>query len=243
MKKAEEIKDAVVFLLFTYPFGIFIGISFWLFKSLGIAKVYGRKNFPVWQGNVLLISNHPSLLEPIILIALFFPQYLWRPFTYAPWNMAESKNYGNMLFYFMRPRLILVDRDDKRSKTEGIILAKNILNSGGVIILFPEGGRTSSGENFLESAKGKKIRNFKPGFAWLAAETGATVLPVWVEGTDNVLPNRGKVSYFYFFKFWKKIVIKLGKPFHVDKDAKTEIIIKQAESAILTLADQESEGD
>lgn len=238
----KKVKDTVIFLLFTYPFGIFIGIIFLLFKSLGIVKVYGKKNFPVWQGNVLLISNHPSLLDPIILVALFFPQYFWRPFRYSPWNMAESKNYGNKLFYLMRPRLILIDREDKHSKAEGIILAKNILNSGGVMILFPEGGRTSSGENFLESTTGKKIRNFKPGFAWLAAQTGATVVPAWIEGTDNVLPNRRKVSYFYFFKFWKKIVIKLGKPFYVDRDAKTEMVIKQAESSILMLADYESEG-
>ena len=232
----KKITDAVVFLLFTYPCGVFIGISFWLSIFLGITKVYGWKNFPSWQVKVLVVSNNPSLLEPIILVGLFFHQFFWRPFKYAPWNMAEKKNYGNLLFCPARSRLILIERGNKYSEARGLIRAKNILNSGGVMIIFPEGGRTVNGESFLASKGGNRIRRFKSGFARLAVETGATVLPIWVEGTDRVFPNGAKVSYFRFPRFWKKVVIKLGQPLHF-KHESLEEIRQTVEAAILELAD------
>jgi 1-acyl-sn-glycerol-3-phosphate acyltransferase len=241
----EKIGQAIIFLGFTYPLGILIGIIFWLFRFLGIAKVRGWENFPKWQGRVVVVSNHPSLLDPIILIGLFFPQYLVRPFKYGPWNMAEKSNYGNLLFWLMRPRLILIKRGDRRSELKGLISAKNALNAGGVMFLFPEGGRTSSakpGEVLLASAAGQKIRRFKPGCAWLAKETGALVLPLWVQGTDRVLPNSPKVSYFRVFRFWQRVVIKLGRPRRFEKSARLEAITETLEKAVLALADQE-EGD
>jgi len=235
----EKIKNAVIFLLFTYPFGIFLGISFWLFRFLGLAKVYGWKNFPSRPKGILAVSNHPSLLEPIILIGLFFHKFFWRPFKYAPWNMPDKKNYyNNPLFYLMRPRLIPVDRGDKHSEVRALIQAKRVLKAGGVIIIFPEGGRTSSEEPSLRSRGGEKMRSFKPGFAWLAIKTGATVLPLWVRRTDQVLPNGARVSYLYFLRFWKRVTIRLGQPLRFDETASVEAVAEEVQAAVLGLADQ-----
>lgn len=233
----KKIKDAVIFLLFAYPCGVLIGIIFWLFIFVRITKVYGWKNFPSWQGKVLVVSNHPSLLDPIILVGLFFHQFLLRPFKYGPWNMAEQKNYGGWLFYPARTRLILIAREKKSSKARGLIQARNVLNSGGVMIIFAEGGRTVNGESFLVSKGGNRIRRFKGGFARIAVETGATVLPVWVEGTDQVLPNGAKVSYFRFLRFWKRVVIKIGQPLHFNNESLEEIT-QRIETVVLELADQ-----
>lgn len=232
----EKFKNAVMYLLFTYPFGIFIGISFWLLRLLGINKIHGWKNFPHWEKGVLVVSNHPSLLEPIILIGLFFHQYLLRPFQFGPWNIPDRKNYfENPLFYLMRPRLIPIARGNKRDEIKGLIKAKNVLEAGGVIILFPEGGRTYKGDDFLVSQQGNKIRRFKSGFAWLAVKTGATVLPVWVEGTDKVLPNADKASYS-FPRFWRKTAIRLGQPLQFRGESLEEIT-QIVETAVLALAD------
>lgn len=236
----KKIKNAVIFLLFAYPLGIFIGVVFWLSVFLRITKVHGWKNFPSWQGKVLVVSNHPSLLDPIILVGLFFHQFFLRPFKYGPWNMAEQKNYGGWLFYPARTRLILIERENRRSKARGFIQAKNILNSSGVMIIFPEGGRTSSGGSFLVSKRGNRIRRFNSGFARIAIETGATVLPVWVEGTDQVLPNDIKVSYFRFPRFWKKVVIKIGQPLKFRHESSEEIR-QTVEKAVLELADQKGD--
>ena len=233
----EKTINAAMFLLFTYPFGVFVGITFWLFRLLSIAKVQGWENFPSWRPGVLVVSNHPSLLEPIILTGMFFHEFLFRPFKYAPWNMAEIKNFGGLLFRLFRTRMILVKRGDRPSEVRALKQAREILQSGGAMILFPEGGRTSSGGSFLFSESGKKkIREFRGGFAWLAKKTGATVLPVWVEGTDRVLPNTNRITYRHL-KFWKRVVIKLGRPLHFESEDLDEIT-RTVEAVVLKLADQ-----
>lgn len=230
--------DAAVFLLFTYPFGILVGMSFWLFRFLGIARVSGWENFPRWQEKILVISNHPSLLEPIILTGLFFHQFLWRPFKYGPWNMAEKGNYGKRLFFFLRPRMILIERGSERSAARGFIRAKDVLNSGGVMIIFPEGCRTHKAKAILLGKKRQsRVGKFKGGFARLAAKTGATVLPVWVGGTERVLPNGAKVSYWYFLRFWRRVTIRLGEPLYF-RGEDYEEMTRRSEAAVLALADQ-----
>jgi len=234
----KKIMNGVIFLLFAYPFGIFfVGIPFLLFWLIGIATVNGWKNLPKWQGKLIVASNHPSLLEPIILIGLFFLQFLFRPFKYAPWNMAEVKNFGGPLFYLLRPRIIFVKRGDRPSEVSAFRRAMEILKAGGVILLFPEGGRTSSGTSFIYSRGGKRMREFKQGFACLAEKTGATILPVWVEGTDEVLPNGSKISYRHL-KPWKRVKIHIGRPLQFNEGESREEITARVQTAVLELADQ-----
>ena len=234
----EKIKNTAMFLAFTYPFGILVGLSFWVLRLLGVAKVLGWENFPHWKKGVLVVSNHPSLLEPIILTGLFFHQYLLRPFRFGPWNIPDRKNYyDNPLFYLMRPRLIPITRGDKRDEIRGLKRAKEVLKAGGIMLIFPEGGRTFKGEDFLTSpVKGKKIRRFISGFAWLAAKTEATVLPVWVEGTDRVSPNFNQAKYA-FPRFWRKTAIVIGQPLRFSGQD-YEQITKTVEKAVLDLADK-----
>jgi 1-acyl-sn-glycerol-3-phosphate acyltransferase len=57
------------------------------------------------------------------------------------------------------------------------------------LILFPEGGRTAKGDEFVYSASGShRVRRFKEGIGQLVARTGCATLPVWVEGSDKALP-------------------------------------------------------
>lgn len=231
--------DKLIFLFCTYPIGIAIGLGFWFFRFLGIIKVTGWENFPKWQGRVILVSNHPTLWEPIGLVGLFFPQYLFRPFKYGPWNMSDRTNYyNNPMFRLTRPRLISVDRKDEVQAGRAVVKAKKVLDADGVIIIFPEGGRTENGKEFITSPKGHRIRKFKDGFATLAQMTGATVVIVWVEGTDKVLPNQGrKISYKKFNPF-KKVTIRLGSTMRFSAESVKEIN-EIVGAAILKLADQE----
>ena len=103
-----------------------------------------------------------------------------------------------------------------------------------------EGGRTVKGEDFLYSQKGKKIRIFKDGLGWLVLKTGALVLPVWVEGTEKVLPNRPD-KLFSCPNLREKITIKIGEPlrFHGLPAAKREQATQIIANALLRLADEE----
>ncbi len=60
--------------------------------------------------------------------------------------------------------------------------AKALLDRGESMIVFPEGGRQS----------GPKITELFDGAAWLAAKTGARVIPVGIAGTEAAMPEGSK---------------------------------------------------
>ena len=55
---------------------------------------------------------------------------------------------------------------------------ERLLRHGHSIVLFPEGSRARDG----------RLRGFKAGVAHLATQTGAPVIPVYVQGTHALLP-------------------------------------------------------
>jgi 1-acyl-sn-glycerol-3-phosphate acyltransferase len=57
--------------------------------------------------------------------------------------------------------------------------ALDLLNVGETMIVFPEGGRQS----------GNSVGDLFDGAAWLAARSGARVIPIGIAGTEDVLPQ------------------------------------------------------
>jgi 1-acyl-sn-glycerol-3-phosphate acyltransferase len=68
---------------------------------------------------------------------------------------------------------------DRRS----LEMAQAVLLHGGVLVLFPEGTRRS----------GSEVTELHEGTAFLAARTGATVVPVGIGGTAQSLPKGSKM--------------------------------------------------
>ena len=220
----------IVFILFTYPFiGMFIGIFFWLLVAIRIVKIRGWENFPHFHKSVVMISNHQTLWDWFILIGLCFHQYVFHPFKFSPYTMADKNNYTNKRRYaLVRSRLIPVDRENL-SKVKGrmaitdaieqsLVLAKKVLEKGGWLIIWPEGGRTKSGNYWIRS-KGGEIRPLKSEFAVLASGTAALVLPIWINWS------------------WLEIKVTIGKPRSFTGKPTKEIVV-ETEKVLLELADK-----
>ena len=233
----------MVFLAITYPLGVVLGIIFHIIRILKIIPVWHWERFPHWQRKIILVSNHPSLLEPLLLPLLFFREYFFHPFKFAPWSAPDKKNFYDPWYWFWtRPRMVPIDRNDEREELKSLFWMKRILNSGGIIILFPEGGRTYKGDDFLYSRKGKRIRILMGGLGWLVLKTKATVLPVWVEGTDKVLPpNPNPDKLFSWPNLREKMTIKIGKPLEFEGSSAVgrEVVTQMIANALLKLADEE----
>ena len=116
---------------------------------------------------------------------------------------------------------------------------KDILKSGGVLILFPEGGRTFKGEEFLYSEKGNKIKILKEGVGWLVMKTKPLVVPIWVEGSDEILPNQADKLYYTLPRFWRRMTIKIGEPLRFGNPSGKEEVTQKLAIALLNLADEE----
>lgn len=66
---------------------------------------------------------------------------------------------------------------------EALVAAKTLLDRGESMIVFPEGGRQ----------QGDEIAELFDGAAWLAARTGARVIPIGISGTERSMQEGKKL--------------------------------------------------
>lgn len=64
-----------------------------------------------------------------------------------------------------------------------ILVSEEILRRGQVLVIFPEGGLRV----------GREVGSLADGVMFMAARTGASVVPIGIAGTDDVMPIRSKV--------------------------------------------------
>jgi 1-acyl-sn-glycerol-3-phosphate acyltransferase len=67
----------------------------------------------------------------------------------------------------------------KRASAVSARLAVDLVDDGWNLILFPEGGRSEDGW----------LQEMKPGAAFVAARTGRPLVPLWITGTEHLLPK------------------------------------------------------
>ncbi len=144
-------------------------------------KFSGVENVP--DGPVILACNHASYMDPV-LVSIAFPGRERR----VRWMAWDILFRVPVLGFLIRKlgAFPVVPETANRSAFEA---AARILREGGIVGIFPEAGRTRTGE----------FQSAKPGFAWLAARTGAAVVPVVIRGSfrawplTEMLPGPGRV--------------------------------------------------
>jgi len=152
-------------------------------------KVEGRDNIPL-TGPLILVANHVHVLDPFFL-AFSFPR--WINF------MAKEELFRSpfLRFWLRWAGSVSIHREGKvREKQKILKSARNALERGLILGMFPEGGRSHDG----------KLRKGKPGSAVIASKANVPLLPVGIIGTDKT----SGISWL-----WKRprIVVNIGKPF------------------------------
>jgi 1-acyl-sn-glycerol-3-phosphate acyltransferase len=251
------------FLVVNYVLGPALGIFVCLLEAFGRIKFLHFDRFPLWEGKLVMVSNHPSLFEPFILPLAGFPWMnfpwlfspLWTQIKFSlswfgelqkefslsrkliPANVPDNNNfYGPPYWAILRGINVPIDRNGSAHATIGTTMAlKRILESGGRVLIFPEGSRTFKAiqKSGAASSDGKKLGKLKDGAAWLAIKTNARILPIWVEGADKVLPN----NKFPFPRLWHRVIVKFGTPFSVKSITRQEAS-SEITQALLELADE-----
>ncbi len=141
-------------------------------------KVKGIKNFRKDE-NYIVICNHNSLMD-VPLTTPFIPG---ANKTIAKAEMAKTPVFG--LIY--KRGSILVDRNDKKSRSDSFKKMKDVLSSGMHMCIYPEGTRNKTQ---------MPLKEFHDGAFKLAVETGTAILPALIFNTKKVLPP-GKSFYFW----------------------------------------------
>lgn len=136
-------------------FGAFWGMT----NALGVLdyEIEGRSRIEGGRSQ-LIVANHPTLIDVVILISLF-PR--------ANCVIKEAVRHN----IFMRSVVRAADYLSNSEPEELLKSCAAYLDSGGSLMLFPEGTRTRRGGSI----------EFKAGAASIAARTGVEVLPVAIK--------------------------------------------------------------
>jgi len=147
-------------------------------------RAIGVKNVPK-SGPLILAPNHFSQMDHF-----FTGLYLRRQIRF----MAKSQLFTNpVLSYIFKHGGVIPIRRGHRDE-EAFKTAYTVLDQGGMLLIYAEGGRSRSGE----------LGEPKPGVGRLALESGAPVVPVAIHGSASV--RRWKK-----FRF-PKVTVQFGEP-------------------------------
>ncbi|HEX6230060.1 MAG TPA: lysophospholipid acyltransferase family protein [Solirubrobacterales bacterium] len=166
----------------TYPFvRVLVTLPTLLFYR---TRAIGLKNVPR-SGPLILAPNHFSQMDHF-----FIGLYLRRQVRF----MAKSQLFGPpVLTYIFAHGGVFPIRRGHRDE-EAFRTAHTILDQGGMLLIYAEGGRSRSGE----------LGKPKPGLGRLALESGVPVVPVAIHGSESV--RRWKR-----FRF-PKVTVQFGEP-------------------------------
>lgn len=149
--------------------------SFYVWTNpLWRAEIRGREKLP-WRGAAVLVANHLSMLDILVLYGLFRP-YKWVSkaemfrVPIVGWNMAMNE-------------YVRVWRGDPESVRKMMSACQAHLARGMPVLLFPEGTRSRDG----------RLQAFKDGAFRLAIDARCPVIPIAVAGTFEALPRSGVV--------------------------------------------------
>jgi 1-acyl-sn-glycerol-3-phosphate acyltransferase len=131
-------------------------------------RFWGKGNVPI-SGPVLLVSNHQSHLDPV-LVGLACPRQL---------KYLARKGLFFFPFNLWIRALGAVPIDQERSALAGLRTTLNLLKENNAVLVFPEGSRTPDGQ----------LHKMFPGFCLLARRSQATIVPLAVEGAFAALPR------------------------------------------------------
>ena len=149
------------------------------------------------DGPLIVVANHLSNADPP-LVAGWLTPLLGRQLHI----LAKE----SLFFFPMGPVIRRLGASPVRSggsDIEAYRVARDILDRGEILCIFPEGTRSPTGV----------LGEAKPGVAMLATRSGVPVLPVGVSGTD-ILLGRGS----RFPKIGTRVTVRVGQPFMVTLD-------------------------
>ena len=188
-----------------------------LLKTLFRFRAVGREHVPT-KGGLIIASNHLSYVDPVLVGAAVAK----RPLRY----MAKSELFRVPL---LRDLISVLGAFpvERSVGYEGIKAAIDMIQRGDALVLFPEGTRSRTG----------KLGEAKPGVGWIIYETGATVIPASIAGSERIMPVGGKMM-----RFFAKVEVRFGKAVRLDDLLKMEknrdtftLISKRVMSAIAEL--------
>jgi len=179
-----------------------------IFKFFFRLKVTGQENIPQ-DGPFIIVANHSSLLDPVILGVSVKPKVIFVAAAYL-------FKIGWLGYLLRKANSIPVQGKNDISSLKR---ALKILQQGGVLGIFPEGGVDRQKDDLP----------IKAGAAFLATSVGVPIVPIRIKGADKALPRGAK-----FIRSLNKIEVEIKKPIYCSRhtNKNKEIVERVVESYV-----------
>ena len=143
-------------------------------KLIGIkVEVQGLERFDP-KGTYIYMCNHVSNLDPPIVVPLI-------PRRTSVLVKKELFRVPILSRAMLLGSFVPVDRSNRDAAIASVQRASEVLHSGINITVFPEGTRSRDG----------RLKPFKKGPFHMAIESGASIIPMTIYGTETMMPKRG----------------------------------------------------
>ena len=156
----------------------FYFLTKWFFFTL--LKIYNRLTVrrlgPLPAGNFILIANHCSHLDPLVVGASIPGRLRFL----AKAELFEPLFLGTVLKLL---GVVPVLKQDSQSAGATLRAFLKVLGEGENVVIFPEGGRSPDGQ----------LQPLEGGAALIALKSGAPVVPAFVAGTFEAMPTGVKM--------------------------------------------------
>lgn len=176
------------------PFGMRLSERFGRWAMCRLADqidVQGLNRIPA-SGAALLVSNHISWVDPVLLACWLTPA-TGRPMSWM--GKAEAMRWP-LVGWFLRVNGVFGVRRGA-ADLEAFRLAERVLREGRILGIYPEGTRSPDGV----------LRRFRDGAALLAIRSGVPVFPVAVTGTNGLWPKGAIVP-----RRVARVTLTIGEP-------------------------------
>ncbi|MEZ6094872.1 MAG: MFS transporter [Pirellulaceae bacterium] len=177
---------------------------YWFVKLLYRWRITGAKNIPE-EGGAVLVANHSSWLDATLMM-LVAPRHVSM--------IAWAGNFNNpFMKWFANFAGVILISGGPKSIARGLKEARRIVNEGGLVGLFPEGG----------ISRNCQVKTFKPGIMKIIEGTDAPVIPMYIDETwGTAFSYSGGRPFFKIPRTFRKgISVHVGEPIQKPIDLHT----------------------
>lgn len=175
-------------------------------------EVHGRERLEPGAPYVFM-SNHRSLLD----IPAMFAAVPGSLRMVLKQELCRVPVWGRAL---VASGFIPIDRGNTARAIQQLELAKERLHQGVSVWISPEGTRSRTGA----------LGPFKKGGFHIARDLGVPIVPVWIEGTDTIIPPDNFVA-----RYDGEAQVRFGPPV-TTTDVEIPALMEQVRAAMLALA-------
>lgn len=160
-------------------------------RCLVRVRVEGLEHVPR-HGALIVAPNHISNADPPLVGGWLAPALDRRPRF-----LAKEQLFKGVLGWFLRSQGVIAVRAGG-SDVEAYRTARDLVEAGEVIVIFPEGTRSQDG----------RLGRPRPGVSLLATRHDVPVLPVGISGSDDFLRRGQRMPHL-----GARITVRIGRPY------------------------------